>query len=104
MQRGRFGGDGLGRKVSKRTDTEEGRTQKEKDEHKRRANTRFPLRKKPTMNPIPESVRKELAALAEMSDEDIDYSDIPATKDEDWVNAVRGKFYRPDTHFKHKQD
>ncbi len=44
---------------------------------------------------LPESVRKELAALAQMSDEDIDYSDIPATKDEDWVGAVRGKFYRP---------
>ena len=54
--------------------------------------------------PIPESVRKELAALAEMSDEDIDYSDIPATKDEDWIGAVRGKFYRPDTRFKHKED
>ncbi len=54
--------------------------------------------------PLPESVREELAALAEMSDEDIDYSDIPATKDEDWVGAVRGRFYRPGTHFKHKED
>ena len=54
--------------------------------------------------PIPESVRKELAALAGMSDEDIDYSDIPATKDEDWTNAMRGKFYRPGTHFNQKED
>ena len=54
--------------------------------------------------PIPESVRKELAALAEKSDEDIDYSDIPETKDEDWVGAVRGKFYRPDTQYKYKAD
>ena len=52
-------------------------------------------------NSPPQSVREELAALAEMSDEDIDYSDIPATKDEDWIGAVRGKFYRADTHFKH---
>ncbi len=50
--------------------------------------------------PIPESVRQELAALAGISDEDIDFSDIPETKDEDWVGAVRGKFYRPDAQFK----
>lgn len=41
--------------------------------------------------PLPESVRAELAALAEMSDEDIDLSDIPATTHEDWIGAVRGK-------------
>jgi hypothetical protein len=58
----------------------------------------------PEPRPIPESVRAELAALAEMSDEDIDFSDIPETKDEDWVGAVRGKFYRPDTQFKFKGD
>ena len=56
------------------------------------------------MKPILESVREELAALARMSDEDINYSDIPPTKDEDWANAVRGEFYRPGTHFKHKED
>ena len=47
------------------------------------------------MNPLPESVRAELAAFAEMSDEDIDFSDIPATTHEDWAGAVRGRFYRP---------
>lgn len=47
------------------------------------------------MRTIPESLREELAALAGKSDEDIDYSDIPATKDEDWIGAVRGRFYRP---------
>ena len=62
------------------------------------------LKANPEPRPLPESVREELAALGEMSDEDIDYSDIPATKDEDWVGAVRGKFYRPNTHFKHKED
>jgi hypothetical protein len=58
----------------------------------------------PEPRPIPESVRAELAALAEMSDEDIDFSDIPETKDEDWVGAVRGRFYRLDTQFKSKED
>ena len=48
-----------------------------------------------TRKPLPESVQAELAALAEKSDEDIDFSDIPATTHEDWIGAVRGKFYRP---------
>ena len=34
-------------------------------------------------------------ALANKSDEDIDYSDIPPSSDEQWSNAERGKFYRP---------
>ena len=37
----------------------------------------------------------ELKALAEKPDAEIDYSDIPATDDELWSGAVRGKFYRP---------
>lgn len=37
----------------------------------------------------------ELKALAEKPDAEIDYSDIPATDDEQWSGAVRGKFYRP---------
>ena len=44
------------------------------------------------MKPVPESAREELAALAQKSDEDIDYSNIPATKDEEWAGAVRNKF------------
>ncbi len=36
-----------------------------------------------------------LEALAAMSDEDIDFSDIPETTAKDWEGAVRGKFYRP---------
>ena len=47
------------------------------------------------MRTIPESVLTELAALAGKSDEDIDYSDIPDTSNQDWTGAVRGKFYRP---------
>jgi uncharacterized protein (DUF4415 family) len=36
---------------------------------------------------------EESRRIAEMPDEDIDYSDIPPVAD--WSNAVRGKFYRP---------
>ncbi|HIA8053559.1 TPA: BrnA antitoxin family protein [Escherichia coli] len=37
----------------------------------------------------------ELKVLANKSDEEIDYSDIPPSSDEQWSNAERGKFYRP---------
>lgn len=47
------------------------------------------------MSKVPESVRKELAALAAMPENDIDFSDLPATKSSDWQGAVRGQFYRP---------
>lgn len=33
--------------------------------------------------------------LAEKSDDGIDYSDIPATDNEQWSEAERGKFFRP---------
>jgi len=41
------------------------------------------------------SVRKELVALANKPDSEIDYSDIPPTTHKDWEGAIRGKFYRP---------
>jgi hypothetical protein len=47
------------------------------------------------MNKVPESIAKELAALAAKPESDIDFSDIPATTAKDWQCAVRGKFYRP---------
>ncbi|MDR3481908.1 MAG: BrnA antitoxin family protein [Burkholderiaceae bacterium] len=47
------------------------------------------------MNKVPESVRKELAALAAKQESEIDFSDIPASAAQDWKGAVRGKFYRP---------
>jgi uncharacterized protein (DUF4415 family) len=37
--------------------------------------------------------KKEIAAIAAMKDEDIDYSDIPQVLD--WSKAEVGKFYRP---------
>ncbi len=36
---------------------------------------------------------KQLRALGQMKDEDIDFSDIPEKLD--WSNAIVGKFYRP---------
>ena len=47
------------------------------------------------MNKVPESIRNELAALAAMPESEIDFSDLPATTEQDWRDAVRGKFYRP---------
>jgi len=44
---------------------------------------------------MPEAVRKELAALVGKSEDDIDFSDIPATTEQDWSGAVRARFYRP---------
>lgn len=37
----------------------------------------------------------ELKALSQISDDAIDYSDIPQLSADFWQNAVRGKFYRP---------
>ena len=45
--------------------------------------------------PLTEAQKAELAALAAMPDETIDYSDIPPLSDEALKTAVRGHFYRP---------
>jgi uncharacterized protein (DUF4415 family) len=37
----------------------------------------------------------ESLRLAQMPDENIDFSDIPRSGKGDWKNAVRGKFFRP---------
>jgi len=47
------------------------------------------------MRTIPDPVLKELAALARKTEDDIDYSDIPDTSEQDWSEAVCGKFRRP---------
>ena len=39
--------------------------------------------------------RRELATLAAMPDDKIDYSDIPSLTEKFWENAVRNPFYRP---------
>lgn len=47
------------------------------------------------MKTIPDALREEIAALKEMSEDEIDFSDAPATTHEYWEGAVRGRFYRP---------
>jgi uncharacterized protein (DUF4415 family) len=48
------------------------------------------------MNKVPESIRKELAALSAKPESEIDFSDLPASTEQDWqAAAARGKFYRP---------
>lgn len=47
------------------------------------------------MNKVSESIRHELAALAAQPEKSIDFSDQPATTEQDWADGVRGQFYRP---------
>jgi hypothetical protein len=44
--------------------------------------------------PLTAKQRREVAVLASMQDDKIDYSDIPALGDRFWKNAVRNPFYR----------
>src|SRR5881397_1457689 len=45
--------------------------------------------------PLRRKQKAELAALAEMPDDKIDYSDIPTMPAAFWKNATRRGFYRP---------
>lgn len=47
------------------------------------------------MKQISKPIQQELEALAANSEHEIDFSDIPATTEQDWLFAERGKFYRP---------
>lgn len=51
-------------------------------------------------NPPPLTPEQEarLKALAERTDEDIDFSDIPPLGEEFWKNAIRAPFYYPAVH------
>lgn len=44
---------------------------------------------------LTEKQKAELAALSELPDDQIDYSDIPPLTDEQLANAKRGRLYRP---------
>lgn len=48
------------------------------------------------MKKLTKNQAKEIRALKRVKDDEIDFTDIPLTRD--WSNAVMGKFYRP-----HKQ-
>lgn len=43
----------------------------------------------------PEELASQAAALAQLSDDDIDFSDIPPLDASFFQHAQRGKFYRP---------
>ena len=45
--------------------------------------------------PLSTKQLRDVAAIAVMKDEDIDYSDIPRLPESFWKNAVRNPFYRP---------
>ncbi len=45
--------------------------------------------------PLTKEQQKELAALAQMPDSEIDYSDIPPLDEHFWKNAVQNPFYKP---------
>ena len=51
--------------------------------------------KREDLAPLTQEREAELKALSQISDDAIDYSDIPSSSDEQWSNAERGKFYRP---------
>ena len=50
------------------------------------------------MNPTEEDIQRELEALAQMPDEETDFSDIPEVTD--LSGAVRGMFYHQNTRAK----
>lgn len=45
--------------------------------------------------PLTAKQRREIEALAQRPDSEINYSDIPPLEDRFWRNAVRNPFYRP---------
>jgi uncharacterized protein (DUF4415 family) len=45
--------------------------------------------------PLTPEQRKEIEALRNMPDDQIDFSDAPVLPESAWKNAVRGRFYRP---------
>ncbi len=46
-------------------------------------------------DPLTRRQKENLKRIAEIKDEDIDFSDIPELTEEWFARAVRGKFYRP---------
>jgi uncharacterized protein (DUF4415 family) len=48
-----------------------------------------------TLPPLTKAQTTHLKKLAARPGSEIDFSDIPEMTDEQWKNAVRGRFYRP---------
>lgn len=55
----------------------------------------LPRSREASMSKISDDIKKELAALSNKSEGDIDFSDIPKTTSDNWKGATRGQFYRP---------
>jgi uncharacterized protein (DUF4415 family) len=53
------------------------------------------VRKRLVDSPMTPARKRKLAKLAERTDSEIDYSDIPPLTEKFWQNAVRNPFYRP---------
>lgn len=51
--------------------------------------------KRTTPSVLTAAQRRDIAALAALPDDKIDYSDIPPLTERFWENAVRNPFYRP---------
>ena len=63
----------------------------------RKASSKRDIRRKRPGQPLTPKQKKEMSALAAMSDDQIDTSDIPELPPAAWrmPDAVRGRFYRP---------
>jgi uncharacterized protein (DUF4415 family) len=61
----------------------------------RKASSKREVRRKRPGQALTPRQKKELSALAAMSDDQIDTSDIPELPAAAWKDAVRGRFYRP---------
>ena len=46
--------------------------------------------------PLTDEQKAEIKALREMTDSEIDFSDIPPLTEKFWKNAVSNPFYKPD--------
>ncbi len=61
----------------------------------RKASSKRDVSRKRPGQALTSKQKKELSALAAMSDDQIDTSDIPELPPSAWKDAVRGRFYRP---------
>jgi len=61
----------------------------------RKASSKREVRRRSPGQALTPKQRKELSALAAMSEDEIDTSDIPELPPSAWKDAVRGRFYRP---------
>lgn len=56
------------------------------------------MRERRTSQEVERLIAEDNARLAKMTDDDIDYTDIPPTSPEQWAQATPNRFYRPPEH------